>query len=135
MATPSVEDIILQITAGWNSNPGEEQIGLRYTGAETCNRFFSIPYKIAADDTDALIDLTDSVYGLASIKWVIIVDTSGVGVKVGKASGAGKFNVRATTGNPNFMVIAESSPFTLYLDNLSADDDTYGQVLVFGSST
>lgn len=128
MATPSVEDIIFQLTAGWNSNPGERQTLFTYADTDTCNRVMRIPYELAGAATDTSVNI--GTY-FDTIDWVLVVDHSNIGMKVGKASGAGKFTVAAG----RFMVIAESATFTVYLDNLSASDKSFGEIIVFGSSS
>ena len=128
MATPSVQNILMQLAAGWNTNPGSEINACRYKSSDTCNRPpMVIPFEIAAAGTDQSYALS----GLDSLKYVIVIDDSNIGLKVGKASGAGKFTVQAG----KFMVITESATFTLYLDNLSASDKCFGRIIAFGSNS
>lgn len=127
MAVPTALDVILQLTAGLGTFGSSENIALNYNSSDTANRLLRIPYEIAASGTDTSVNL--GTY-LDSLKFVIVVDKSNIGVKVGKASGAGKF----TVGANKFMVITETSTFTVYLDNPDGSNATYGEIIAIGSS-
>jgi hypothetical protein len=127
MAVPTAEDVILALAIGLNTTPGEENYAFNYTSSETANRIMRIPYKLAPSATDQSHTLT----GFDYLLWYAVVDLSDIGINVGQASGAGKNVIRAG----QFILVAVATPPTLYLDNPSITDYSYGEIIAIGSNT
>lgn len=129
MAAPTAETVVIDLSFGLGSVPGDEDIPVQYIEqTATANRLVKIPYKLAASDTDHQVDLTTI---LDSIVAIVVIDRSNIGVNVGKAAGAGKWSVSAN----RFMLMTHTTPIILYLDNPDSSNASYGEVVVIGSSS
>lgn len=131
MAVPANEQIVCSVALGLGGDPGAEQIAFSFAASSIdVGRMARIPYELAAGATDQSFDLASLAFD--STVFIAIVDHSSIGVKYGKSAGAVN---HLTCAAGKFAILSDTTPPTLYLDNLSADEKSFGEIIVFGSST
>lgn len=130
MATPTAQQLKARAYMAYGDTAGDERILLDYTEASTTTGFQNIviPKELAASATDTTVDLSTFV---DTATFIAVRDRNNTGVKVGLAS-AGKMTIAAN----GFIMFKNgvATPPTLYLDNVSASDKAFIEILILGTS-
>lgn len=130
MAVPTSEKLIACLYVGYGSSLGYERTLLEYNENTTNTTGFQravIPVELAANATDVQVNLASYV---DTAVHVAIYDRGGTGFSVGSGA-SNKFAVNA--GGVLFYRSA-ATPGTLYLNNSSASNKAFLEVVVTGSS-
>lgn len=132
MATPTSKYLKVQAFAAFGDDTASEEIVHNFTESDfvTGNRKVCITQELAASATDQSVNLSNYV---DTATWIIIKDDGGTGLKVGHAAGAGKTQIAAS----KFLMFANgnSTPPTLYFDNVSGSNKAFLTLIVLGYSS
>lgn len=131
MAVPAASTLKVQIYVAHGSSLGSEAVLLNFSESSSTegNRKLLLAKEYAASATDQSVDLSTF---LNTATWIFVKEQSGVGVKVGLASGGTKAQIAANGvwGYKN----GTATPPTLYFDNVSATDACFIEITVLGAS-
>lgn len=132
MATPSTEKLNVSAYASFGSTQGLERILLNYTEASTTTGFQAvvIPLELAISATDQSVNLASYV---DTATFIGIRDRNNTGVLVGRTTGT---SARLQVAANGFLLYknGNSTPPTLYFDNVSGSDKAFIEIIVLGAS-
>ncbi len=132
MATPTAEQLIEQLYLAYGSTLGQETVLMDYIESTSTTGFQKavIPLELAASATDQSINLSNYV-DTATI--IGIKDRNGTGLLVGRTTGT---SARLQIASNGFLAYknGNSTPPTLYFDNVSGAEKAFTEIIVLGTS-
>lgn len=133
MAAPSTQRVRADIALALGDNEASMINALNFSELSTveANQIQKFGKKYAASAVNQTLDLSQF---FSSVTWIAVVDKGGTGLLVGTATGTtGRLNVQA--GKAVLFANGNSTPPTLYIDNLSSTDSAYVEIIAIGSFT
>lgn len=132
MSTPSAERLKCRAALSYGSTLGSERTLLDYTESVDTTGFQAtvIPLEIAASGVDQSVNLASYV---DTATFIAVRDRNNTGVLVGRTTGT---TARLQVAANGFLMFknGNSTPPTLYFDNVSTTEKAFIEIIVMGSS-